>query len=243
VLRLVSADPVEQVLHALGTEAFVTLGRPVALGVEPLGDRGGVQARRGQLAGPCGQLGPVAQLFQPGHWPDQLPTGPHAARPGDGHLDPLAVAVDGDRDPLDDLADELLAVGVGGGRGPQRGDVGGQPADGGALVGRQGARLGGGEPAVGLSELLLGGELVLPGPLRLPGDQPVLRLGELVLTPGTLSLKAGPFQPLLPQPVQVGTIPLDLLGGLQRQLQHGWGERGQDLGGDEAVHTRGPARC
>jgi hypothetical protein len=115
----------------------VALGRPVALGVEPLGDRGGVQARRGQCADPCAQRRPIAQLFQPGYRPDQLPPGPRAARLGDGHRDPFAVAVDGDRDLVDDLADELLAVGVaGGGRVPQRGDVGCQPADGGVLAGR-----------------------------------------------------------------------------------------------------------
>ena len=69
------------------------------------------------------------------------------ACPGDLHAGFLADAMHGDADPLDQVADQLLAVGVGsGGSVPDRGQVSGRGPDLVAFGGGQRPGLSGGEP-------------------------------------------------------------------------------------------------
>lgn len=81
---------------------------------------------------PLANLRVAAQVGQLPDRPADHPLGLLAAHPVNPHPHPhpLAGPLRLDHDPLDRLADELLAVGVGGRRrGPQRRDIRGQPAD------------------------------------------------------------------------------------------------------------------
>ena len=105
-------------------DALASLGRAEALGVQALGDGLGAVALLGQLADPLDQLRVGAELVQAGDGADSLATGGVPAGPGDLHGYAFAGANHGDGDLVHQGADDLLAVGVGGGwRGPQAFDV------------------------------------------------------------------------------------------------------------------------
>ncbi len=81
-------------------------------------------------SGPPGQLGVVAELGQAGHRAADLGGGGVPACPDHLHVHLLAGAGHLDADLPGQMADQLLAVGVGGGgRVPDGGDAGGQVTD------------------------------------------------------------------------------------------------------------------
>jgi hypothetical protein len=153
----------------------------------------------------------------------------------------LAGAHHGDGDLVHQRPDELLAVG-GGWRGPQAFDVAGQGGDGPLLSRGEGLGAGAGEPVVVLSQALLGGQRGFPVGFQLPHHQAVLRLGQPIAAPRPIGGDRSALQSLLPDPLQLGPLGLHLLGCLQGDLDRGWGQRGQDLLGDQRVDT-GPARA
>jgi hypothetical protein len=195
VLR--DAQGPEQVADRVRGEDGAALGRAESLGIEAPGDLRESASGPGQFTRPGGQLRVVAELGQAGHGAGDLRGGAVPAGPGDLHVDLLAGPGHGDADLLDQVADELLAVGVGGGGSvPDRGQVGGQRPDLVAFGGGQRPGAGGGEPVVLLAEALPLGWRGLPVLLQLPDDQAVFRLGELVLAPGPAGGEIGAFQPL-----------------------------------------------
>ena len=192
-------------------EAFVQAGRAEALGGQLAGDRGAAQALPGQCPDPLRERRVVRQLVDPGHRAPQVGVGLVAAGPGHGGVDALGGAVGGDLDGLDDGAQQPLAVGHGGRRrGPQRRDVAGQGADRGQLGGRQPGRAGPLVPLVLLAQMRPLGQRGFPLALELAGHQAVLRLGQLVLAPGPVAGEVRAFQPLPPDPVDLGPAGLDL---------------------------------
>jgi hypothetical protein len=117
----------------------------------------------GQLTDPLDQLGVGAELVQAGDGADGLATGGAPAGPGDLYGHTFAAASHGDGDLVHQRADELLAVGIGGGRRrPQALDVTGQGGDGLLLGGSEGLGAGAGEAVVVLPQALLGGQRGLP---------------------------------------------------------------------------------
>ena len=91
----------------------------------------GAVALLGQLADPLEQLRVGAELGQTGDGADGVAVGGVPASPGDLHGHAFAGARHGDSDLVHQHADELLAVGVGGGRrSPQALDVTGEGGDG-----------------------------------------------------------------------------------------------------------------
>lgn len=82
----------QQVADRVRGEDRAALGRPEALGVEPLRDLRDGESAVGQFAGPRGQLGIVAELSQAGHRPGDLRGGAVPARPDDLHVRLLALA-------------------------------------------------------------------------------------------------------------------------------------------------------
>ena len=195
-------------------DALASLGRAEALGVQALGDGLGAVALLGQLADPLDQLGVGAELGQAGDRADGLVAGGVPTGPGDLYGHTLAAASHGDGDLVHQRADELLAVGVGGGRcRPQAGDVAGQGGDGLLLGGGEGLGAGAGEAVVLLPQLLLGGQCGFPVGFQLPHHQAVLRLGQAVAAPRPVGGDRGAFQALGPDPLQLGPLGSDLLGG------------------------------
>ena len=181
----------QQVADRVRREDGAALGRAETLGVEPLGDlRDGASAAR-QFAGPRGQLGIIAELSQAGHPPDDLRASAVPARPDDLHVHLLTGASHRDADLLDQAADQVLAVRIGGGGSvPDRGQVSGQGADLVAFGGRQRPGAGGGEPVVvfaqplplGQPELLKVLDQLRATPLARPTAPPERgpnRLGQL----------------------------------------------------------------
>jgi hypothetical protein len=119
-----TAELVQQLGEGADPDALASLGRAEAFGVQPVGDGLGAVALLGQLADSLQQLRVAAELLQAGDGADGLATGGVPASPADGDPDVLAGAHHGDGDLVHQGADELLAVGVGGGwRGPQAVDV------------------------------------------------------------------------------------------------------------------------
>ena len=149
-----------------------------------------------------------------------------AAGPGHGGVDAFGGAVGGDLDGLDDGPQQPLAVGDGGRRrGPQGRDVAGQGADRGQLGGRQPGRALPLVSLVLLTQVCPFGQRGFPLALELAGHQAVLGLGQLVLAPRPVAEEFRAFQPLPPDPVDLGAAGLDLPGGGDRQLQRGRGQR------------------
>src|SRR5262245_47013437 len=95
------AQSPEQVADRVRGEDRAALGRAEALGVETLGDLRDSTSAAGQLAGPGGELGVVAELSQAGHRAGDLSAGAVPARPDDLYLDLLAGAEYRDADLLD----------------------------------------------------------------------------------------------------------------------------------------------
>src|SRR5215467_2231144 len=124
-----------------------------------------------------------------------------AARPADGDVNPLTVALHRDGDPLHQQPDDALPVGRRRARRlPQRRQVSRQRADLLTLRRSQPRRLAAAEARVPLllPPLLL--QRLFPTPLQLAGHQPVLRLNGVVLPPRALRLVTRALQLLLPQP-------------------------------------------
>jgi hypothetical protein len=160
---------VQQLGDGADPDALVSLGRTEAFGVQPSCDGLGAVALLGQLADPLQQLRVGAELLESGDGADGLATGGVPASPADLHGHTFAGANHGDGDLLDQRPDELLEVGVGGGRRrPQAGDVTGQSGDGLLLEGSEGLGAGAGEAVVVLPQALLGGQRSLPVGLQLP---------------------------------------------------------------------------
>ena len=137
-----------------------------------------------------------------------MPARPHHV---DVHF--LAGAGHRDADLLNQMPDQLLAIGVsGGGRVPDGGDVGGQGTDLGALSGGEGVGAAGGEPVILLAQARALGQRGLPAFLQLPCHQPVFGFGELVLAPRPVRGEIGTFQPLPPDPVHLRAPGLGLPG-------------------------------
>ena len=67
-------------------------------------------------------------------------------------------------------------------------------------------------------ELLLGRQLLFPGVFQRSSHEPMLRLDHLVLTSRPFDFVGSAFSPLLPEPIQLGTLLLHTLGGGKRQL-------------------------
>ena len=161
------------------------------------------------------------------------------ACPDDLHVHLFAGTEHRDANLLDQVPDQLLAVGVaGGGSVPDRGQVSGQSPDLIAFGGCQRPGPGCSEPVVFLAEPLPLGQRGFPVFLQLPGDQAVLWFGELVLAPGTVSGELGAFQPLPPDPVDLRALALGLLGRSQRDLEGGRCHRGQQQTADARLDTR-----
>src|SRR5207237_10100074 len=100
----------------------------------------------------------------------------------------------------------------GGGRVPDARDVTGHRPDAGAFgVGEQ-PGAGGGEPVVFLAEALTFGHRLFPVAFQLADHQPVLRFGELVLTPRPLHAVIGAFQALDPDAFDLAAAGGDLVG-------------------------------
>ena len=216
---VLQAQCAEQVAGRAGGEGGGALGRPQSLGVEALGDLGGGASGSGQFLGTLPELREVAQLGQGRDRPGDAACRAVPAGPGDLDVYLLAGPEHGDADPFDEVPDQLLAVGVGGGGGvPDGGQVGGQRPDLVTFDGGERAGAGGGEPVVFLAEALPLGQRGLPVLFQLPGDQAVLRLDQLVLAAGPLGGVAGAFQALPPDQVDLVALGLDLPGSGQRDL-------------------------
>src|SRR5829696_8191619 len=229
-----TAELVEELGDGADPDALVSLGRAEALGVQPVGDGLGAVALLGQLADPLDQLRVGAELVEAGDGADGLATGGVPAGPGDLDGDAFAGASNGDGDLVHHGADELLAVGVGGGwRGPQAFDVAGQ--------GGEGLGASAGEAVVVLPQLLLDGQRGFPVGFQLAHDQAVLRLGQPIAAPRPVSVELGALQTLRPELVEFGSLGLDLLGGAQRDRDPGRGQGRQDLLGDQHVDA-GPGQ-
>lgn len=78
-----------------------------------------------------------------------------------------------------------------------------------------------------LLKLLLGEQLLFPGPLQCPGDEPMFRLDRMILTSRPFDLVGSSFAPLLPEPIQLSTFLLQMFGSRERQLQGGWLQGGE----------------
>src|SRR5207342_2333459 len=93
------------------------------------------------------------------------------------------------------------------------------------------------EAVVLFVELLLDGELLLPGALQRPRHQPVLRLDRVILPSGPLRVVRGPLTTLLPEPIKCLALVLQPRGCLQGQFQRSRLEGQQHLLGDELIEA------
>ena len=237
-----TAELVEELGDGADADTLASLGWAEAFGVQALCDGLGAVALLGQLADPLEQLRVGAELLQPGDGADDLAAGGASAGPGDLHGDALAGAEHGDRDLVCQRANELFAVGVGGGwRGPQALDVAGQGGDGLPLGGGEGLGAGAGEAVVVFLQAHLGGQRSFPVGFQLSHDQAVLRLGQPVAAPRPVDGDGGAFQALGPELLEFGALGHDLLGGAQGDRDRGRRQRRQDLLGDQRVHA-GPGQ-
>ena len=137
---------------------------------------------------------------------------------------------------LDQAAQQLLAVAVGGRRrGPHAAEVGAERQQLLALCLGERPRalvLAQRELGLGVGELA---ERVLPVALEAAGDEPVLGLDLAVAALGPLGLVLGALD-LQPPLLERGVVVLlERLGGVQRGLHAGGGERGQQRAGDRLV--------
>src|SRR5262249_15439362 len=176
------------------------------------------------------------------------PGGPVRDRPALSPQDPgtagaPVVAVDGDVDLVQQGAQQLFAVLVGGGgRVPDGLQIIAEGEDRGALGGGEGCRAGGlaaGELGFGGGQV---GERFLPGGFQAAGDQPVAGVDGLVAALGLGGRVAGLLDLAAPL-LQGSVVPLlELPGGLQAGAQRHWLQRGQERAGDGGVdgHAAGP---
>src|SRR6188472_2286261 len=233
--RLVGGDATVAAQTADDDRREPLAGRgPASLAVEDPGDRGvGVvdgeplQQRDRVLVGADRRL--VA-----GERDGEL--GDRAAAPANGQRRAALRARDVEDYLLDQAAQELLAVAVGGRRcGPHAAEVGSEPEQ--LLAFGRGERAG--ALALAHGELGLGGlkrcERLLPFALQAAGDEAVLGLDSAVAPLGALRLILGALD-LQPPLLQRGVvILLERLGRGERGLDAGGGERGQQRVGDRLV--------
>ena len=134
------------------------------------------------------------------------------------------------------MAQQLLAVRVRRGRRfPDGRQVGRERPDLLPLGGGQGTGPGSEVAVVVLAEPLPPGQGVVPVFLQLPRDQPVFRLGELVLAAGAVSCVVSALQPLPPDAVGLGALAFFLLCGSKGDFQRGRGHRLQRQPGHVVV--------
>ncbi len=202
-----------------GVEGFAAFGRMPALGVQLRGHRRGAMPRRMQHRHPGRQLGIVAELVEASDRPDQGRLGTVATEPVNLRVDPLALTMHRDHHPFDPLPHDGLAIRRGGGRGvPERRDLGGQPPDRRPLLGGEDGRLLGLEAGMVRPQGRFGGQGFLPLAFQGAGDQPALGFDRLVLAGGPFDLVLRSFQALLPMPVQVPPLGLQIVGHPQADL-------------------------
>ncbi len=169
--------------NALRTPAVSGAHGRIAVGVELVGYRRGAPAGEGELPHPRAQRRVVTPVSIPRNGPHDQARGLAPADPGDPHAHLLALALRVHLDVLDDLPHDLFPVGRRGRRrGPERRNICRELADGLALRLRQHAGLLSHEAVVVLLQLLLGRELLLPGPLQRAGDKAMLWLDYVVDT-------------------------------------------------------------
>src|SRR6266545_4839249 len=104
-----AAQVAQELLDRADPDAVMALGGAEALGVQTVGDGLGAVALLGELR-------VAAELLQAGNRPDGVGVGGVPAGPADLHGHAFAGAHHGDGDLVHQRADDLLAVGVGGGR-------------------------------------------------------------------------------------------------------------------------------
>src|SRR6266545_679876 len=233
---LVAADTpvVAQALHDRGGEAQAA-GAAAALAVEDPGDDGiGVVGRQPADQRDGVLVGADRRGVGAGQLDDQLAgvaAAPAQQQPGAG-----GVAVDGDDDLLEQGAQQLLAVPVGGGRRlPHQAHVAAQGGDGGPLGGGQrlgAALLAAGQLGLGRRDL---GELGLPVALQPAGDQAVVGVDGQVAPLGQPGLVVGALDFQAPLPERGVVVGLQPLGGGHRGLDAGGGERRAERLGDGLV--------
>ena len=148
----------------------------------------------------------------------------------------VVVAVHADVDLLEQGAQQLLAVLVGGGRRrPHPVEVVAEGEDGLLLLRREGFRargLSAGEFGLGVGQLLQRG---VPLGFQAAGDQPVVGVDGPVAALGSAGPVAGLFDLAAPLGQRGVVAVLELLGGGQAGLQRGRRERGQERLGDRGV--------
>jgi hypothetical protein len=66
-----------------------------------------------------------------------------------------------------------------------------------------------------LLQVLLGGQLLLPGPLKRPGDESLLGFNGVILASRSPDFVSRSFSPRLSEPVQLCALLLQPLGGGQ----------------------------
>jgi len=117
-----------------------------------------------------------------------------------------------------------------------------QPPDGGLFFRLQASWLLCGEARMLCLKLLLSGKSRLPGPLQGPGDQPVLRFGRFVTPLGKLDFIAGALETLIPLPILLPALQLDVLGQLQADVNRRRRQRFQNESADEVIDGPGLKR-
>ena len=164
--------------------------------------------------------------------------GDRAALPAQQQLGAAAVvvAVHADADLVEQGAQQLFAVLVGGGRRrPHRGEVVAEGEDRRFLLRGQGFRargLAASEFGLGVGQLLQRG---VPLGFQAAGDQPVVRVDGPVAALGPAGLVAGLLDLSAPLGERGVVAVLELLGGGQAGLQRGGLQRGQERVGDGGV--------
>ncbi len=151
----------------------------------------------------------------------------------------VVVAVHADVDFVEQAAQQLFAVLVGGGRRrPHAGEVVAEGQDRRFLLWGQGFRAGGfaaGEFGLGVGEGLQRG---VPFGFQAAGDQPVVGVDGAVAAFGPAGLVAGLLDLAAPLRQRGVVAVLELLGGGQAGLQRGGLQRGQERLGDRGVDRR-----
>ena len=106
------------------------MGRAIAGVVQCLGNRGGSPASFSQRLDLVADLWIGTQLAQLANRSDHNTLGVAPSNPLDAHLHTLAVPLYVHNDPFDNLANDLFAIGIGGGwSSPKQGNIGRQAAN------------------------------------------------------------------------------------------------------------------
>jgi hypothetical protein len=115
-------------------------------------------------------------------------------------MDPLAPALDVHDHAINHLADEFLAISGGSRWGsPEGRDIYRQTTNGRALSVGKHTWLLLEKAMIVLLNLLLGGQLLFPGPFQHPGHEPMFRFDRMVLASGSLDFIGSALLSLLPE--------------------------------------------